>query len=195
MSSLYSFRKFDPKTSQSSRILGFRFFFAFRRTQNSNSGGHKTRIFIYKVSVALLPWIKLIYIKTNAKEQQICPSVSIQKRALKLVLFPPEWKKGRSLSVFALVDTIKHKCKRTTNQSQCKHPKRPLRLVLCPPEWKKGIVFFFFCFCPFELNKGGYIIFIEFLCGSPSSLIVGVCEKTNIACFIFILGNSTLQPN
>ena len=37
------------------------------------------------------------------KEQQICPNVSIQKRALKLVLCPPEWKKVEVFSNFAQV--------------------------------------------------------------------------------------------
>ena len=69
--------------------------------QNSNSGCHKTSIFIDKVPFTLHPWIGLIDTNTNAKEEQICPSVSIQKSALKLVLWHPEWKKGRSFSVFA----------------------------------------------------------------------------------------------
>ena len=93
MSLLYTFKELDPNTCKSSRVLGFRIFFAFRRTQNSNSGGHKTRIFIDKVPFTLLPWIRLIDTNTNAKEQQICPSVSIQKTAFNLVLWPPEWKK------------------------------------------------------------------------------------------------------
>ena len=41
---------------------------------------------------------------TEAKDKKICSSASIQKRPLKLVLFPSEWEKGRifSSSVFAL---------------------------------------------------------------------------------------------
>ena len=55
------------------------------------------------VLFTLHPWIGLIYTKTNAKEEQICPSVSIQERALnlKLVLWHPKWKKGRKYSLFA----------------------------------------------------------------------------------------------
>ena len=64
-----------------------------RRQQHYNSGGYKTSIFIDNVPFTFHPWIILINISTNAKEQQICPSVSIQKRALNLVLCPPEWKK------------------------------------------------------------------------------------------------------
>ena len=60
MSLLYTFRELDPKTCESYRILGFRIFFAFRRTQNSNPGGHKTRICIDKVPFTLLPWIRLM---------------------------------------------------------------------------------------------------------------------------------------
>ena len=52
--------------------------------------------------VTLHPWIRLIDTNTNAKEQQICPSVSIQKRALMLVLWPQEWKKGRSFFLLFL---------------------------------------------------------------------------------------------
>ena len=43
-----------------------------------------------KVPFTLHPWIKRIYTNTNAKEQKKCPSVSFQKRALKLVLRLPE---------------------------------------------------------------------------------------------------------
>ena len=100
MSSLHTFREFDPKTCKSYRIFGFRIFLAFRRTQNCNSGGHKTRIFIDKVPFSFLPWIRLIDTNKNAKEQQISPSVSIQKRALKLVLCPPEQENRRSFFFF-----------------------------------------------------------------------------------------------
>ena len=71
----------------------FGFLFAFQRPQNSNSGGHKTSIFIDNVPFTLNPWIRLVDTNTNAKEQQICPNVRIQKRAFKLVLCSPEWKK------------------------------------------------------------------------------------------------------
>ena len=52
------------------------------------------------------PWIRLIDTKTNAKEKQICRSVSIQKRALRLVLCPPEWKKGRFFLLFLFLPLI-----------------------------------------------------------------------------------------
>ena len=55
----------------------------------------KTGIFIYKVPYTLHPWIR-----HKSKRQKICSSVSIQKRALKIVLFPSEWKKGRSFFLF-----------------------------------------------------------------------------------------------
>ena len=80
-------------------FLGF--FVVVRMPQNSNSGCHKTSIFIDNVPFTLHPWIGLIYNNTNAEEEQICPNVSIQKRALKLVLWHPEWKKGRKYSLFA----------------------------------------------------------------------------------------------
>ena len=54
---------------------------------------HKTSFFIDKIPFTLHPWIGLIDNKTNAKQKQRCPSVSIQKRALKVVLLLPEWKK------------------------------------------------------------------------------------------------------
>ena len=38
---------------------------------------------------------------TNAKEQQIFASVSIQKRGVELVVCPLEWKKGSSFSVLS----------------------------------------------------------------------------------------------
>ena len=79
-----------PVNHSECKALGF--LFVFWRPQNSNSGGHNS-IFIDKVSFTLHPSIRLIYANTNAKEQKICPSVSIQKSALKLVLCPPEWKK------------------------------------------------------------------------------------------------------
>ena len=48
-------------------------------------------------------WIRLIYTNTNAKEQNKIHSVSIQKRALELVLCPPEReKKGRSFFLLFL---------------------------------------------------------------------------------------------
>ena len=50
----------------------------------SNSRGHKTSIFFKNKPFILHPWIRLIDTNTNTKEQQICPIVSIQKRALKL---------------------------------------------------------------------------------------------------------------
>ena len=54
-----------------------------------------------KVTFTIHPWIILIDTNTNAKERQICPSLSIHKKALKLVLWPLEWKKkDRSFSVF-----------------------------------------------------------------------------------------------
>ena len=90
---IYTFNEFDQKTCKSYKILCFRIFFAFRRTQISNSGGQKNSNFIDNVPFTLHPWIMLIDTNTNAKEQQLCPSVSIQKIALKLVLCPPEWKK------------------------------------------------------------------------------------------------------
>ena len=40
-------------TCLSNSILGFRILFDFRRTQNSNSGGHKISIFIDKVPFTL----------------------------------------------------------------------------------------------------------------------------------------------
>ena len=67
-------------------VLGF--LFAFRWPQNSNSS-----IFIGNIPFTLHPWIRLIDTKTNAKEQQICSSENIQKRAWKLLLCRPEWKK------------------------------------------------------------------------------------------------------
>ena len=60
-------------------VLGF-FSRLFRRPQNSNSGGHTTSIFIDNVHFTLHPWIILIDTNTNAKEQEIYLSVSIQKR-------------------------------------------------------------------------------------------------------------------
>ena len=51
------------------RVLGF--LFAFRRPQNSNSGGHKTSIFIDNIPFTLHPCIRLIDTNTNAKEEQI----------------------------------------------------------------------------------------------------------------------------
>ena len=104
MSLLFTFKEFDTKKPVNHiafKILGF-----FRLPQNSNSGCHKTSIFIYKVPFTLHPCIWLIYNNTNAKEQQIWPSGSIQKRALKLVLWHPEWKKGRYFSVFAQEECI-----------------------------------------------------------------------------------------
>ena len=92
MSLLYKFREFDLKTCKSYRILGFRIFFCFpedtklqfQRTQNLD--------IYWQGTFTLLPWIILTDSNTNAKQQQICPNVSIQKKALKLVLCPPEWK-------------------------------------------------------------------------------------------------------
>ena len=81
----------------------FRIFFASWRPQNSNSGGHKTSIFIDNIPFTLNPWIRLIDTNTNKKKttnMSQC-SVSIQKRYLKLVLCPPEWKKASSFSDFA----------------------------------------------------------------------------------------------
>ena len=101
MSLLYTFNEFDQKTCKSYRILGFRIFFAFRRPKNCNSGGHKTSNFIDNIPFTLNPWIRVTDTNTNAKEQQICPSVSIPKRALKLVLCPPEQKKGRIFFFFS----------------------------------------------------------------------------------------------
>ena len=56
------------------------FLFAFRRTQNSNSGGHKTSYLIDSIPFTLHPWILTIYTNTNAKRRQKIPSVSIQKK-------------------------------------------------------------------------------------------------------------------
>ena len=70
-------------------------------------------IFIDKVPFTLLPWVRLKYTNTNAKEQQICPSVSMQKRAFKLVLCPPEWKKVEFFSVFALLENTLGKVRGT----------------------------------------------------------------------------------
>ena len=67
----------------------------------NNSGGHTTSIFLDNVPFTLHSWIRLINTNTNAKEQQICPSLNIQKRALKLKLCPPEWKNCCSFSFFA----------------------------------------------------------------------------------------------
>ena len=44
-----------------------------RRTQNSNSEGQKTSIFIVKVPFTLHLWIRLIYTNTYAKEQKKIP--------------------------------------------------------------------------------------------------------------------------
>ena len=62
------------------------------------SGGQKNLIleatilvfFIDKVPFTVNLWIRQIDTNTNANKQQICPSVSIPKQALKLVLWPLE---------------------------------------------------------------------------------------------------------
>ena len=46
------------------------------KPQNSNSGGQKTSIFIDNVPFTLHPLTRLIDTNTNAKIQQMCPSIS-----------------------------------------------------------------------------------------------------------------------
>ena len=70
MSLLYTSKEFDQKTCKSYKISGFRIFCVFRKPQNSNSGGHKTSIFIDRVPFTLHPWIRIIYTNTNSKEQK-----------------------------------------------------------------------------------------------------------------------------
>ena len=62
MQLIYKFKEYDPKIC-SHRIVGLRIFFFFLRTQNSHSKGHKTLIFIDKVTFTLHPWIILIATK------------------------------------------------------------------------------------------------------------------------------------
>ena len=66
MSLLFTFREFDQKTFKPNRVLGFMIFFLF-------SEGRK---------IPIPEATKLLSI-----EPQICPSVSIPKRALKLLLY------------------------------------------------------------------------------------------------------------
>ena len=58
--------------------------------------------FIDKVPFTLPPWIRLIDTNTNVKEQQIFLSESIQKKPLKLILLPPEWKRRSSFFLLFL---------------------------------------------------------------------------------------------
>ena len=61
-----------------------------RESQNSNSKNHKTEIFIDNVTFTLHPLVRLLPNSTTSKELTILPSLCLQKRALKLVLWLPE---------------------------------------------------------------------------------------------------------
>ena len=52
---------------------------------------HRSKIIVFATFRVL--WHPKHFTEATAKEEKICPSVSIQKRALKFVLWRPKWKK------------------------------------------------------------------------------------------------------
>ena len=98
---LYKFKKFDLKTCKSYQILGFRTFSGFpEATKLQFQRQKKLVLLLTRYLLHSPPGIGIKDTNTNAKEEEK-NSGSIQKRASKLVLLPPEWKKGRGFSVFA----------------------------------------------------------------------------------------------